>query len=110
MKTFAPTSRFFVFEAAYERIIVKKMASGEMNETSKPSHLVHTNRFAIHFDHIHNLDCIVSIFLGHELYEPITLMLLRDPVTWHVHIDCGGTLHTQIRGSSSCFLIKRVEV
>ena len=51
-------------------------------------YLIHSYRFAIYLYHVHNLNGIVSIILSHELHEPIVLVKLSDPVSWHVYIHC----------------------
>ena len=51
-------------------------------------YLVDSDGFAVEFDHVHDLDGIVCIFLSHELHKPIALMELGDAVTRHVHIHC----------------------
>lgn len=86
MKTLAPTSKFFVFEAAYEG---KKLTSSTHRE-DQTTHFVDTYGFAVHLNHIHDLDRIIGIIFSHELYKPIALVLLSDTITWHVNIDCIG--------------------
>lgn len=49
--------------------------------------LVHPYRFPIEFDHVHNFNGIVSIFLTQEFNKAIALVLASDSVLWHVGVD-----------------------
>lgn len=48
--------------------------------------LVHTNRFAVQFDHVHDLDRIIRILFAQELDESISLVHLGYSVLGHVDV------------------------
>ena len=50
-------------------------------------YLIHTYWFSIDFDHVHDLDGIVSILLPHELNESIALVTLCYAILGHVNVD-----------------------
>lgn len=49
--------------------------------------LVHTNRFAVQFYHVHDFDGIIGILFTQELHESISLVHLCDSVFGHVDVD-----------------------
>ena len=77
--TFKIKKNAFVFLLWFRRFLKK-------NDFHVETYLIYTYRFAIHFNHVHNLYGIVCILLSHKLHEPITLMSLCYSVLWHVHI------------------------
>jgi len=50
------------------------------------TYLVHSDWFSKQFDHIHNLNGIICIFLTYEFHKAITLVGLCYSVLWHVYI------------------------
>ena len=50
-------------------------------------YLVHTDRFAVEFDHVHDFDGIVSIFFREKLDETVALMIDGHTVFRLVDID-----------------------
>lgn len=57
--------------------------------------LVHTDRFAVQLDHVHDFDRIVGVFLAQKLDEPVTLVHLCDTILRHVHVHHGSALNEQ---------------
>lgn len=57
--------------------------------------LVYTYWLSIEFDHVHDLNGIVSIFLTQEFNKAITLVLASDSILWHVGVDHGPCLEKE---------------
>jgi len=54
--------------------------------------LVDSDGLPEEFDHVHNLDGVVSVVLTEELHEAVALVLHRDSVFRHVDVDYGPRL------------------
>lgn len=52
--------------------------------------LVHPNRFAIKFDHVHDFNSIICIFFSHKFNKSISLMHLGYSIFRHVYINNGS--------------------
>ena len=61
--------------------------------------LVDSDRLAVEFDHVHDLDGVVCVLLAHKLHEPVPLVGLRDAVTWHMDIHYGRKKEERDGGS-----------
>ena len=57
-------------------------------EKSMVLYLVNSDWFAKQLNHIHDFDCIISVFLANEFHKAVALMCLCDPVFRHVDIHC----------------------
>ena len=77
-----------MFDAAWRKtdICIHDMTQSNISRTLNICYLVHSYGFAVYLYHVHDLDGIVRVVLSHELHEPIVLVKLRDPVSWHVNI------------------------
>lgn len=58
--------------------------------------LVHPDWLPIEFDHVHDLNGIVSIFLTQEFHEAVALVLTSDSILWHVGVDDWPCLEKQL--------------
>lgn len=50
--------------------------------------LVDSNRLSVKFNHVHDLDGVVGVFLSQELHEAVALVHLCDSIFWLVDVHC----------------------
>lgn len=60
------------------------------------TYFIDSYRFAVEFDHVHDLYGVLGILLVHELNETVALMILRDSILWHVHVDHRASLNEKL--------------
>lgn len=54
--------------------------------------LVDAYGLAVNLDHVHDLDGEVCVVFSHKLHKAVTLVLLRDAITGHVHVHHRASL------------------